>query len=327
MSYKIILLIYLQLLNFSFCKSNNENYHGISDKVTSEESVLSKNNRAFINSWVKFDKNGKLLPNNWGDDLNFHFLNKIFDVDFEYYDNKKNIASENYSLIGSILYNDFIFNNTIIWGSGTQDETIILENKPKKVLAVRGPLTRKYLINQGIDCPEIYGDPSVLLPHFYKPKIEKKYEIGLIPHLVSLNSKTVNRLQKKKGIHLIKLKEYKHWLDVIDEILSCKYIVSESLHGLIISETYGIPNLWVKIRLNKYNIKFHDWFLSIGVDREKPYQIRSNTKIKNLMTEIKKYKKGNPIDVDKLMSVCPFKLKNINNIKIIKYKNFTTKIK
>ena len=85
--------------------------------------------------------------------------------------------------------------------------------------------------------------------------------------------------------------------------------------------------MWVKIRLNKYNIKFHDWFLSIGVDREKPYQIRSNTKIKNLMTEIKKYKKENPINVDKLMSVCPFKLKNINNIKIIKYKNFTTKIK
>jgi len=292
-----------------------------------KESGLSSNNKAFINSWVMFDENGKLLSNNWGDDLNFHFLNKIFDVDFEYNDNKEKKASENYSLIGSILYNSFIFNNTIIWGSGTQDETIILKNKPKKVLAVRGPLTRKYLINQGIECPEIYGDPSVLLPYFYKPKIKKKYEIGLIPHFESLDSKIVKRLSKNKRIHLIKLRGYKHWLDVIDEVLSCKNIASESLHGLIISEIYGIPNLWVNINLNKYNIKFHDWFLSIGVDRENPYQIQDNTKVKNLRIEIKKYKKGNPIDVDKLMSVCPFKLKNINDIKIIKDKNFTSYIK
>jgi len=77
MRYKSILLIYLQLLNFSLCKNNNENYNGISDEVTMKESGLSSNNKAFINSWVMFDENGKLLSNNWGDDLNFHFLNKI----------------------------------------------------------------------------------------------------------------------------------------------------------------------------------------------------------------------------------------------------------
>jgi len=63
--------------------------------------------------------------------------------------------------------------------------------------------------------------------------------------------------------------------------------------------------------------------LSIGVDREEPYEIKDNTKVDDLLDELKNYKKGNPIDVDKLLSVCPFKLKNKKDIKFMKDKKFS----
>jgi len=58
-----------------------------------------------------------------------------------------------------------------------------------------------------------------------------------------LKSEIVKKFSKDKRIHLIKLRGYQHWLNIIDEILACKYVVPESLHGLIVSESYGIPNL------------------------------------------------------------------------------------
>lgn len=290
-------------LFFQYNKKTNE-------KVALANKLLGKteNPKAkMVNSWVKFDNNGKLISNNWGDDINFTFLNGIFDA--ELYLNNSGSSEENYCLIGSILNNRYVNKNTVVWGSGIQDANIKLTNKPKKVLAVRGPLTRKYLLDQGIKCPEIYGDPSVLLPYFYKPNVTKKYKIGLIPHWESLDSPVVKEICKDKSIHLIKMKGYNHWTDIINEILSCEYIVSESLHGLIVAESYDIPNLWCNITLNKYDVKFHDFFQSIGVDRKSPFHLKKGVAVDDLLAALQTYKKGEKIDIEKLMSVCPFNLK------------------
>ena len=70
--------------------------------------------------------------------------------------------------IGSIM--DWMTNNeSYIWGSGVRDNTNKLKCKPHKVLAVRGPLSRQYLIDNGVDCPPVYGDPALLLPLITPP--------------------------------------------------------------------------------------------------------------------------------------------------------------
>lgn len=296
-------------LFFQYNKKTNEKVELAKILLGSKSNLKNKEDKKMIrvNSWVKFDRHGKIMPNNWGDDINFTFLKNILDANICY--NDSGDSETNYCFIGSILNNRYVNKNTIVWGSGTQDTSIKLTTKPKKVLAVRGPLTRKYLISQGIDCPEIYGDPSVLLPYFYKPEIKKKYKIGLIPHWESLGSPIVKEMCEDTRVHLIKMKGYNYWTDVIDEILSCEYIVSESLHGLIVAETYGIPNLWCNIKLNKYNVKFHDYFQSIGVDRKNPFHIKGGVVVEDLLEALQYYKNGEKIDVEKLMSVCPFKLK------------------
>jgi len=312
----LLAVMYFSTISITTMINKTKPKENLNEIQLSKEPVL-------INSWVKFDERKYMLNNNWEEDINFYFLNELFDVDFVYNSYKGKYT--NYCLIGSLLSNEFVNKNTIIWGTGIQDDKInSLNEKPKKVLAVRGPLTRKFILDQGIECPEIYGDPATLLPRFYKPEIEKKYEIGIIPHWNSINNETLHQfLENNKNVHLIKTKDYKYWTDIIDEILSCKYIVSESLYGLIISEVYDIPNLWGKINFDNYNLEFHDWFLSIGVDREEPYEIKDNTKVDDLLDELKNYKKGNPIDVDKLLSVCPFKLKNKKDIKFMKDKKFS----
>ena len=54
------------------------------------------------------------------------------------------------------------------------------------------------------------------------------------------------------------------WEHVVIYIISCKYILSSSLHGLIISDAYNIPNIWLdEYKLNEGDFKFKDYFLSI----------------------------------------------------------------
>lgn len=56
---------------------------------------------------------------------------------------------------------------------------------------------------------------------------------------------------------------------VVDEIISCEYILSTSLHGVIVAQAYDIPTLWIKHNdINTDGIKFYDYFDSVGI---KPY--------------------------------------------------------
>src|SRR5690606_8857665 len=83
-----------------------------------------------------------------------------------------------YATIGSILHH--VTKDSIVWGSGIIDKQQPIEKAD--FLAVRGPHTREFLLELGYECPEVYGDPALLLSKHYYPEIEKKYKIGIIPH-------------------------------------------------------------------------------------------------------------------------------------------------
>lgn len=112
---------------------------------------------------------------NWGDDLNkylFEYITgrKFVFIPFRKLSSKQRIS--HYSLIGSIIgfYN---LDNTIIYGSGIKNPYESISGVPEKIISVRGPKTRDILLKNGIECPENYGDPALLLPLFYQPKVKK----------------------------------------------------------------------------------------------------------------------------------------------------------
>jgi len=212
-----------------------------------------------------------------------------------------------YVTIGSILAH--VNKKCIVWGSGIINEDQIV--KPAKFLAVRGPETRRVLMSQGYDVPEIYGDPALLLPNYYHPKIEKKYALGIVPHYVDYNI-VKEMYGNNKDILVIDLMTN----DVeatTDLFLQCERIVSSSLHGIIVSHAYQIPALWVKFSDNLFgdDIKFKDYFRSVLIQPYTPKITESVITIedfKQLFTN--EVELPNQIQVHKLqdglIKVCPF---------------------
>ncbi len=263
----------------------------------------------YLNGWVFLYKNGNLRVNNFGDDINFSFLPNITRKKHKKYDNQ---LTTNYLMIGSIFIDKYINEYTEVWGSGMLRYKL-LENKPYKVHAVRGPKTREICIESGIECPEIYGDPALLIPYYYNPYVLRKYKLGIIPHHSHIKSELLFKFKDDENVQIINFKKYKSWKDIIKQIRECDFIVSESLHGLIISETFRIPNIWVSIGESiDQDLKYEDFFLSINKPYYEPYLINDDTTTDNLLLLKENYNSTFNIDLQKLVDVCPIKLKYLN---------------
>lgn len=280
--------------------------------------LCRKSDILVINAWI--DLYGESLKHsNLGDDLNFFLLKELTGKRLFNYGNLYIPWLKNYCCIGSII--DSLSNkHSIIWGSGIISENKTLKYKPLKVCAVRGHLTKQYLESYGIDCPSIYGDPALLLPLVYPVSTKsKKKSIGIIPHIWDFHDEKVLLLsQKIKNSKVINLKEYKHCQDVIKEINECEFIISSSLHGIIISDAYQIPNVWVEFsdKVEGEGFKFRDYFSSIG-RFSSPIRITNSTTLQELLVGKQQWH-TEYIDLNKLLDSCPFEIKP-------KFKEYCTK--
>ena len=263
-----------------------------------------------------FDNHGNLKVANWGDDINYWLLQEISSTKIISFDwsLRTRLFKKPYVMgIGSIL-TMFNIDHSIVWGSG-----ILLPNKPfqghpKEVRAVRGPLTRQKLLENGIDCPEVYGDPALLLPLYYQPKVKKKYKLGVIQQYKRVNNPLLDSIRHAPDVLIIKIGQYKSWLDIVDEVCMCETIISSSLHGLILAEAYQIPNVWTFIEGDNPEdfFKYHDFFLSLGKDRE-PLWVSKPITRESIATHIKGWTPTS-IDLQPLLEACPFPLKKNHKI-------------
>ena len=131
--------------------------------------------------------------------------------------------------------------------------------------------------------------------------------MGIIPHYIDMNNRNTIRLALEKQVKLIRVQGYNQWNDFIDEICSCDFVISSSLHGLIIAEAYGVPSVWVEIGkyVDGWEFKFYDFFESIAKYEMKPVLVDDLTTVEDLAIQSQKWEKGN-IDLDCLLSTCPF---------------------
>lgn len=263
--------------------------YGISDKTNVLENHKININLFYWNKW-----------NNFGDELSAFITNSL--INKNKYNLVYNQKDSEINLISIGSYIQTAKDNYFIFGSGVRKD----EHKKDEhnyndlnICAVRGPLTKIYLENKGIYVPNIFGDPGLLLPKFYTPTIitSMQNKIGLIPHKTNYMHYLNN--YDKSLYYLINPTD--DWKNVINSICSCKSIISSSLHGLICSDAYNIPNLWLdEYELDEGDFKFRDYFQS---------QNRKYIKISNLneYNESMLYKGGNNINLELLMEQFPFK--------------------
>ncbi|WAC66500.1 polysaccharide pyruvyl transferase family protein [Agrococcus sp. SL85] len=161
-----------------------------------------------------------------------------------------------------------------VWGSGTPRMSDEL-NPRARYSAVRGPLTRELVRRSGGAAPEVLGDPALLLPRFYAPEVEAVHELGVIQHVAD---RGLGRLGE--GVVDLDLRQvgYGEMESVVDRLLTCRAVVSTSLHGLVLAAAYGIPARWARFsgaprQIAGDGTKFLDFLRSVGLPDQEPLDL------------------------------------------------------
>lgn len=245
----------------------------------------------------------KVAPknNNWGDMLSPILIKHMTGIDMPTIYGNTHRTQKHLIAIGSLLR--WANKNTTVWGTGFLSKSMKPKSKPH-ICAVRGPATRNRLIELGIHCPKIYGDPALLYSRFHNPEVECKFDLGIVPHYA------------EKGLY-DRFKDETLIIDicagikeVVRQIKSCKLIASSSLHGLIIADAYDIPSLWIQTtnKILGKGFKFIDYFRSVQRKDKNPLLIDKNVNIEQIKNNFTTYSIN--IDLDKLESSFPKEIFN-----------------
>lgn len=270
--------------------------------------VLSNKNN--ILNW----SNNEHVVDNWGDALNPVLFKYLSGNEPIHYHNilKKQLIKYDipiYTMIGSFLGNVRDVNSEV-YGTGFMNYDSELQISPRAIHAVRGKLTRKKLIESGLQCPETFGDAALLFPMFYQPKVKINYKLGIIAQHRDHGSPLINKFIDSEVLSI----NIKGGLEkVVDQICMCEKIVSSSLHGIIAADSYGVPSSWIKFtgRVLGDGFKFHDYFSSVGTQLKEPYQVTKSTSIEDLLNTFSGDKPY--LDIEKLLHSCPFLSKEVKS--------------
>jgi len=236
---------------------------------------------------------------NWGDALNPVLVELLSGRKVQHLDG---LFYDRYLVAGSVLAG--ANSRAEVWGSGFMNEGASVLQPPRAIHAVRGPLSRAALLKAGIECPEVYGDPALLLPRFFNPPVTQRYEIGIVPHYIDKGHPWVE--QHKGNPHVLIVDIESGIANVVRDVKSCKVILSSSLHGLICADAYGIPNVWIKLSdiLLGGMFKFRDYRLSINAGEPFPVDIRLDPSLDDVVSKAALHELR--IDLRKLLLACPF---------------------
>lgn len=140
-------------------------------------------------------------------------------------------------VIGSILSRANA--SSYIWGAEFISRDSLPIGVPCGIDAVRGPLTRSIFFDQGINCPQMYGDPAILVSSLFRINRSRTYKYGLLPHYMDKESSWVNEQCQSFGDEILLIDIEAGVEEVMTQVASCEFIYYSSLHGLICADSLG----------------------------------------------------------------------------------------
>jgi hypothetical protein len=226
---------------------------------------------------------------NMGDLLNKEMLESVFNIKVHNVESK---YDTNISVIGShlgtLLYSNgfrtqlkqrirkpFLSKDYYVWGTGFMnynshpDNSFLFRNV--HICSLRGKLTKERvekILKTRLNVP--LGDGGLLADRWIGKSINKKYTIGIIPHYKEQDSQIINQLKNHySNSIIINLRDKP--MDVVRQIAECETILSSSLHGLIVADSFHIPNQHIMLyeygeRMKGDGFKFADYYSSYGLE-------------------------------------------------------------
>lgn len=134
-------------------------------------------------------------------------------------------------------------------------------------LSIRGDLTRQCLC---LPKNTPLGDPGLVSDRLLSHRQNKKYVLGLIPHFENKDDIKIRSFLEKYPDDVLLIDVERQPIDVIKEMDECQFIASSSLHGLIVADSLGIPNIWLHISksVGGGRFKFADYGTAIKKELE-----------------------------------------------------------
>lgn len=162
---------------------------------------------------------------NFGDELGPQFVSML-----GYRTRRTPIADADLVTAGSVMQTAILEgkDGLTVWGAGLIRPETELPSRELNIAAARGRLT-----SRALDLPAdmTLGDPGILASVFWKrPPV--RYRVGVVPHYTDTRSYPWADVV----IDVTRPVE-----EVVASIASCATIVSSSLHGVIIAQSYQVP--------------------------------------------------------------------------------------
>lgn len=159
-----------------------------------------------------------------------------------------------------------------VWGTGS-----IAPGKPRRSRhryhALRGPLTAGLLLGQEVAA---LGDPGLLAELLLPPQpVAKRHTLGIVPHYKDAGLPAVAELAGHFPSSLV-IDVFESPELVISRIRSCHYVVSSSLHGIVVAHGLGIPAAWMELSdaVRGGGWKFRDHYAALGQEAPAPLTCR-----------------------------------------------------
>lgn len=205
------------------------------------------------------------------------------------------------------LWIKYLRSKVDVWGSGfikdpeSSDERLM---RRLNVRAVRGKITLerlRRLTGNALDNVAI-GDPGLLASRLFPVKKAPFRVCGIIPHHAELaeikRSNEIVAIERESGILLdstvkamplferlaksipgaVVLNPESAPKTVIGRISECEAVLSSAMHGLIVADSFGIPNIRVVASnsLMGGDYKFKDYYSAFSVDRYRAFDVRED---------------------------------------------------
>lgn len=256
---------------------------------------------------IKRDKRKKLYyfdyRPNFGDLLNIDIFKRLSNIDVV----KTDVSECEIVAIGSVFGPFFseskmrfkkilkilLKKPVLVWGTGfIEKETKKLYPRRRlNVKAVRGFYTLERLKKEKfakISKTVAIGDPGLLASMLIDTsKIQKKYDLGIIPHYVDQKNPLLNKINVKNSI-ILDITEAPEIL--LPKIAECKNIISSAMHGLIVSDSLGIPNIRMILsdKIFGGDYKFNDYYSVFGIKKHNRINLNYQTFSESDLNELQK---------------------------------------